>query len=110
VDLVPRPHTYVVGIMENNKKKINTSEWIISGLFLFCLLVDILAGISYFQSKGYNCMAGMSLFFSGLITIIPGIISLVVSVMGFHRVRIVFRILGFLPLLYIGLLLLIHYK
>ena len=96
--------------MENNKKKINTSEWIILGLFLFCLLIDISAGVSYFQSKGQNCMAAMSLFWSGLLTVIPGIISLVVSVIGFHKIGILFRVLGFLPLLYIGFLLIMHYK
>ena len=73
---------------------------LVSALFAVSVLINTLGFTSYFKSKDTCCMAGMYVLWGCMATAALGIISMLLVAMCFKRLRIGFRILGLLPIIY----------
>ncbi len=87
--------------MDNNQRQYDTaSEFIVLILFLVTILVTLSRLLEYLGSRGKNDMASFYILYAVMTTFVTGLLSLIVALIRFKKIRVVFRILGFCSILF----------
>jgi hypothetical protein len=89
---------------EPKKHNVFFLEFFILLLFLISIFASIWG--FYQTSIGQGCMDGMYLIYGIMATFVTGLLSLIITLVRFFKIRPAYRIMGLLPAVYIiGLLL-----